>query len=505
MQFGVSECVAHWGMYRPQEIAIRTNGRNVSYAELNHLIGRVCHVIRKDQPAENQRIGIAVSNKLFFLVALIAILRAGKSAVILNLGLQDKGIDVNLRDTGTNSIIYDQSNNRIAKLISDDERISYDIDDILARDVKCGRKNHVPEYAYRCPEGEWGILFSSGTTGVPKGIERDHNSMITELLGWILELGLNRSTKFFIGRPLFYTGGLVLALSSLLVSAETIINEYEDDGNHEKIWRDFQNELSKNPITWAFFIPEQIREFTKLVSTGTDAIASAENILAMGSPISGDEKKAAQEVLGSQVIESWGNSESLGTITDPDDLAQRPGSIGRPFLGDKMCIVNDNGILLAENEHGRIAGSEEAGFSKYSNRPVETSAAKCNDLIISDDIGYVDEYGYYYIMGRKQDYVVLDPEHSVYLPDIEKTIRSLGYVRECCVVSKSMKDSSVHLFGIVALEEWDKKEASDVLKDVNNTVPKHMQLTDICLVQDLPRVPSGKIDKIKTSELIGDR
>src|SRR5207248_99335 len=82
------------------------------------------------------------------------------------------------------------------------------------------------------PNDEWGIVFSSGTTGPSKAIERNHYSMVTEHLGWCLELQLRRRTPFYIGRPVFYTGGLVLALSTLTVCGCVIVDDFADNEDH---------------------------------------------------------------------------------------------------------------------------------------------------------------------------------------------------------------------------------------------------------------------------------
>ena len=224
--------------------------------------------------------------------------------------------------------------------------------------------------------------------------------MITEIMGWCLELPLTRQSVFYIGRPLFYTGGLVLALASLFVGATLIVNDYHDDSDADEVWSDFEQHLLAHEVDWAFFVPDQLRAFTRL---GRAPKRAATTILVMGAPISGDEKRKARDTLGSQIVESWGNSESLGTITEPRDLDLRPDSVGRPFLTDELWVVDETLTPCAPNERGRIAGGETAGFEEYSSRPEATLEVKRKKLIISDDIGYTDECGYFYVTGRDQD------------------------------------------------------------------------------------------------------
>ncbi|GAI84575.1 unnamed protein product, partial [marine sediment metagenome] len=154
-------------------------------------------------------------------------------------------------------------------------------------------------------------------------------------------------------------------------------------------------------------------------------------ILVMGAPISGEEKKKVYEFLKSPIVESWGNSEGLGTITDKEDLFVRPNSIGRPFLTEKLCVVSDDLVECAPKQRGRLAGSEETMFVEYANRPDATNQVKKNNLILSDDIGYIDEENYFYILGRDQETFIVNGQ-TVFLTDIEENLRNkIGIIESC--------------------------------------------------------------------------
>jgi hypothetical protein len=129
--------------------------------------------------------------------------------------------------------------------------------------------------------------------------------MSSELLAWCLELGIRKETRFYIGRPIHYTGGLVLTLATLLVGGEVILPEHQDDNNFEAIWNHYQKCVADGAIDLAFFVPDQLRTFMRVAKEPL----GGPTILVMGARISGDEKKNAYSLLKSPVIESWGNSE----------------------------------------------------------------------------------------------------------------------------------------------------------------------------------------------------
>ena len=105
-------------------------------------------------------------------------------------------------------------------------------------------------------DDEWGIIYSSGTTGAPKGIVRSDLSMFTELVGWCLELPITRNSIAFIGRPVYYTGGLVLTAATLLVGGSAILP-------HEWSVTIYKSFMSTNVVDFAFLIPDQVRELIR--------------------------------------------------------------------------------------------------------------------------------------------------------------------------------------------------------------------------------------------------
>ena len=428
------------------------------------------------------RVAVAFHSKIDLLAGILGVLRTGRSVVLLNAGLSSDVLRVNLQDTAVQSVLHDGSVSQLSVI------------DNLAPPVlsvtDSGDHSVVTSIVQRSPDDEWGVLFSSGTTGVPKGIERSHESMVTEFIGWCLELGLTRATRFYIGRPIYYTGGLVLALATLLVGGTTVLNDYERDDSFDESWRDFQETLSESVIDHAFFIPDQLRRFLKLHAA---ADLTAQTILTMGAPITGAEKQAIATRFGCKVVESWGNSESLGTITDPEDVDLRPDSIGRPFLTDEMWVVNDEYRPVPAHELGRLAGSETAGFLKYSNRPQETELAKHNEMIISEDIGYVDEQGFFYVRGRSQDCVTLSDGSTIFVQSVERQLRGLPNIQDCCVLVGSPDGMVKFYVALVPTKNSNVPMSFDEMRQqLDERIASNVEFR---VYETLPRLPAGKIDR----------
>ncbi|MHA2367015.1 MAG: AMP-binding protein [Candidatus Hodarchaeales archaeon] len=490
MQFGISESINHWAKYRKDKVAIYSNGNSITYNQFNSKINKLSKKIDEINPT-TKRIGLALKSKIDLIVSIISVIRTGKSVVLLNVNLPDDPLKTNLVDTKLELLIHDNDFIKIKELCSDSNIESLNIHNYLNKEDKDIKYN-----SQDCkPDNEWGILFSSGTTGSPKGIERHHNSMVTEFLGWCLELNLSKRTVFYIGRPIYYTGGLVLALSTFIVGGSIVINDSKNDNDFDLILDDYKNTLENIEIEWAFFVPDQIKHFcSKVEEKKIKVKKNTENILIMGSPISGSEKTKANQILQANIIESWGNTESLGTITEADDLFVRPNSIGRPFITDELFIVDDNLKKLPPNSIGQIAGNEEAGFSKYSNKPTETERIKQKELIISDDYGYTDDDGYFYIKGREQEKIINNKGEIHWTFEIEEKIVNLPSINNCCIVFKGTHSGEGLCVAITVNNNIDK---SSVIGNVSDLLNEYeMTFNSIKIVDNLPKLTSGKVDKI---------
>ena len=492
MQFGLIEAVRHWGKYRGTKAALISNGWTTTYRDLLLGAERVAQDLRAY--GGDGRVAIAAQNKAAFIMMLLGVMRVGRSAVVLNTRLGDGALSVTVTDTKPKVLIQDSD------LVNTWSPSTFTGIPCLTVKVFQGDVSIDVPWPKYSSSAEWGVLFSSGSTGIPKGIERDHNSMITEIIGWCLELPLTKHSVLYVGRPLFYTGGLVLSLASFFAGATVIANDYRNDDDPAEVWSDYQEVLSAHAIEWAFFMPDQIRKF---VAMNPKDPGHSKFILVMGAPISGPEKLGARSTLDSEIVESWGNSESLGTITEPEDLDRRPDSVGRPFLTDELYVVDDSLNLCVPNKIGRIAGGDTAGFDKYSNRSDETERVKRKDLIISDDIGRVDEDGYFYVSGRDQDMVIRGAT-SLFLPDIAAKIRAQTDIAAVEVCSTDVK-ADVHLCAAVVLNPGVTAKEEEICVNLNACLGQQEQLSRIKVLDVLPTLASGKVDRLAVHRLLEER
>lgn len=432
LPFELLDCIEFWARHRAESAAVSVAGRNMSYRELLAAIDCQAAML---EAVSNKRVAVLASAKLSTTLGVLSALRSGRSAVILNPQLPVDMLNTCVYEADPGAMAVAETDRHVWQSVVD----RYEAMAALPRLALSEATGTIAGPAARGgieadPDREWGVLYSSGSTGAPKGIERDFESMHTEFLGWCLELRLGTETRFYIGRPVFYTGGLVLTMSTLLAGGLAVLNEMDSPGPDALADDIARAATSLGPFDWVFLVPDQVRALLNAGAAG-HLKGHVRGVLVMGAPISGREKLALAAAVGCTVRESWGNSESLGTITDDEMLSECPNSIGRPFLGDSMCVLDDEGELCPPGKIGRIAGGELAGFTRYTARPSDTAAAKQRGLIISEDLGWCDERGRFYIAGRIQERVTIG-DLQVFLPQLEADIRGLGMTATFCLAHR---------------------------------------------------------------------
>ena len=402
LRLGLSEGIAHWSTYRGLDLALAIDGAQTTFSQLEHEVSAIHEALMEAVP-RNARIAISVRSKVQFVASIVAAIRHGGTGVICVPTWSDEQMRDTLSQHNVAGIIHDGDVRRFAG-----DR------PVVKVPLKGVAVTSRPPMSRRLVTSEWAVLFSSGTTGRPKGIIRTDLSILSELIGWCIELTLSSSTRFYIGRPLFYTGGLVLAAATLMAGGSVLSSDDDSVGSFLKV-------CAEKMPTCAFLVPQQLKELMRIASEGS---LEGLKILTMGDFIDPGLKVELSRRLRCSIIESWGNSEGLGTITSEADLLTRPASIGRPFLGDSLMIADEGGIQKTRGQRGRIVGSADSCLSYYEGRDDLTRCVMKDELVISEDVGYQDADGYFYLLGRASDFVVRNGI-SVNLRNIESRANKL--------------------------------------------------------------------------------
>ncbi len=482
LYLSLHQSIRHWATYQPAKPALIEDDASISYRALQCGISK-CRALISDLHLSRQTpVGILVVEKSKLIAAVSAALAEGHVPVLLNLWLEPQILRSMILDACCKAVMVDLAGERLAKASAQDlPRTS--VPDFSADNIRMEDDRQAEE---RFVDDEWGIIYTSGTTGTPKGIVRSDLSMFTELVGWCLELPITSNSIAFIGRPVYYTGGLVLTAATLLVGGSVILP-------HEWSVAAYKSLMNTNVVDFAFLIPDQVRELIGSRLADASNWAGPRRILTMGAPMPESLKRSVQEVLKCEYIESWGNSEGLGTITSELDARVRPTSIGRPFLSDELLVVDEDARPLPKGSIGRIAGWADSVLTKYQNREDLDRRFIRDRMVISEDLGYVDSDDYLYLVGRVSQRIVRKGE-PIFATDIENIIICMQRVREVAVIGVHDAAEGEVPVAAVALKGEASENPDKFLAVANSKLLPQQQLKRVYLVSGLPRNAAGKVD-----------
>jgi len=477
LRLGLPQAVAHWAKYRADETALFAEPDTLSYSEL-HQLGADVHGHVAEVAEPGSRVAIVVESKVAFISALTGVISAGCTGVICPTSWSQDQLGQVVHDNTIRLMILDADRPELRS--PGGAPLPY-INLPLAHAAR-GRAH--TRYR-RLATADWAVLFSSGTTGRPKGIVRNDLSILTELVGWCLELNLGRSTRFYVGRPFFYTGGLLLSASTLIVGGCVISPPTHTPELFVRL-------CCEDPFTYAFLLPSQIQDLVTFANVHAISPLNS-TLLSMGAFIEPDLKREAIARLGCGIIESWGNSEGLGTIAWTDDSITRTDSIGRPFLGDELLITDEQGNPLPDGQCGRLSGRADSCLSYYQNRDDLNRCLIKGDLVISEDVGYQHEDGYFYLVARASDLVVRGGI-TINLLEIERHASRLEGIRASCAVALPRARGDPRI--VVAVEPCPERllDSAKVKELLNASLPGSHSVDAVVVVAELCRNAAGKID-----------
>lgn len=464
MRMNISEAVRTWAQRKGDELAI-SGTHNMTYYKLDSIAEIYARQIFNQTPPAHQKIAIITDDNIHFICYLLGIIRSGNIFVLINPKLSDTQINKSLETIHCEFYISDYPER---KLSASQINVSEKNTEVLNEMISIHNTIGVVENA--------GVIFSSGTTGDPKAIMRNNFSLLSEIFQWIIELRLQRETTFLVPRPLYYTGGFILMCATLFSGGR--VDLLDDISTHSVL-----NYTQKETNDWAFIVPSVIREINECK---TDA-KMAKNVLTMGSPIYHSEKMQFYQKFRCNLIEVWGNSEGLGTITEPSDLFEHPFSIGKPFFTDYLDIASSE-----NKKEGVIFGISDNEFSEYIEKPELTSEVLKDGFIFSEDIGYQDDNGYFYLTGRAKDIIVINGI-KVFPTDIEKILMQENGVVDCSIIGFREQNGNEVVSAVLVVKNGIKAE--EVISKTNNILAPHERIKKHIVLESIPRNHGGKVEK----------
>ncbi len=474
------------------------NGRRLSFRELNARCNRVAHALRDDGVQAGDRVALLLMNGAEFIESFFAVAKIGAVNVPLNWRLVADELEFILKDSGATVLLFDPA---FAAVVAELQRRGARTD--LRRWVQVGgtpaafaagydewmggRAADEPEAAGFGDELLF-IMYTSGTTGLPKGVMHSHGTVLWSMLTLSATADMRYKDRFLTALPLFHVGALTPAMGCVYLGCTQVILKAFDPKLAWELIRD-------EKITSTLMVPAMLQFMLATHDPAAHDARTLRWILSGAAPVPVNLIKTYAD-MGVEIHQVYGLTESCGPgcLIIGEDAMTRAGSTGRAYFHTDVRVIGADGRDCAPNEPGEVLIRGPHNMLGYWKRPDATAQALRDGWLHTGDIGTMDEEGFVTIRDRMKDMLISGGE-NVYPAEIENMLLAHPALADAAVIGlPSPKWGEVPLALVVAKKGAALSEAELLDWCKGRLAPFKLPKAAV-FVSEIPRNPSGKILK----------
>jgi fatty-acyl-CoA synthase len=507
-QLNIGQWITKWASLQPRKAAIVFEDSVFTYQQLNSQANRISHLLLEMGIQKGDRVAVLLYNSNVYIEIYFALAKIGAVLVPLNFRLTKTELEFILKDSGSGTLIFGPDFTETVSSIKSNlpvKKTNYicyeDLSEGPVPSWAIGYGKAIESKSDREPKldtpVEWEdphiIMYTSGTTGVPKGAILSHRKTFFNVLNADIYYGLTPADVFLITRPLFHSGGLLVDSSPMLYKGGTLVfkRRFKPVEVLEAIEK-YKVTVMEPPVTLLRFILEQCDLEKYDLSSVRSWVTGGERV-----PPSLLKEYEKRGIIISQI---FGQTEtSTVTWLPKGDASRKLGSVGVPVFHGEVAIVNEEGLEVRPGEVGEIVVSGPTLMSGYWGRPEATRETIKNGWLHTGDLARIDEEGFFYIADRKKD-VIISGGENIYPAEVEKTFLENPKIADVAVVGiPDEKWGEVGMAFIVLLEKETMTE-EEALKFCQERMAKYKIPKSVQFVKELPMTAAQKIMRYKLRE-----
>mgnify|MGYP001270313879 CR=1 FL=1 len=497
--------LAHHAARTPDKALAVFEGATTTYAEMASRSSALAAGLAARGVGAGDVVALLSYNCPELLEALFAANHLGGVAMPINWRLAGPEVRYILEHSGAKALVCD------AELLDLAAAATEGIEDTLARvaitgdgadgapdgwlalpDVRAeGAADAAPAWVPAAPDDVHRLMYTSGTTGRPKGVMLSHANLAWKNLAHLVEFGFQGDDLGLACGPLYHVGALDLTTTTLIAAGATVIIHRAFDAAA------VVDELERARVTTVWLAPAMVNAIMALPDVESRDLSSVRVIINGGEKMPIPLIERIQRTFPSAwFADAYGLTETVSgdTFLDRDSIITKLGSVGRPCLHLELDLWDDEGHSVPPGEKGEVVLRGPKVFRGYWRNPEATEAAFAGGWFHTGDVGVRDEDGYLWIVDRLKD-MILSGGENIAGSEVERVLYEHPAVLECAVVGRPDERWGEVPVAFVALKEGSTATADELVEHCRGQLAKFKVPKDVTFVEALPRNPSGKVLK----------
>jgi fatty-acyl-CoA synthase len=505
----VGNWVGKRALLYPERPFLKEDGQAWNNRQFDACVNRTAHALLELGVGKETRVAVLMANSSAFLEIFFACAKLGAVIVPLNTSLALPELVHIVEDCAPRLLVY--ASDALAKVAHLKTVLGADVqylihgtaassDDSRLQDVTRDRPPTAPVWDETLDlDTPLLIMYTSGTTGVPKGAVLSHGNFLFGAIHSLHSYHLDETCNSLVVAPLFHIGALAASVTPVVYAGGALVLKSFDNPS------DIITCIMQEKISFMFAVPVMYEMMTKAARWPSADFSAVHFFMAGGAPMPVPLIRRYQQEKQVQFAQGYGMTETLRiTALDLADAERKAGSIGKEVFHTRLTILTDDGREAAPGETGELVVKGPTVFKGYWRKPEATAAAMHGGWFHTGDLGRRDADGFLYLVGRKNDLIICAGE-NIYAAEVERAIEQHPRVAEAAVVGMPDAKRGEVVAAFVRFEDGCVPGEDELVRFLDGKIATFKRPRKIISVETFPRNKAGKILKEELKKTLEGR